>query len=271
MPGMGKSKIGYTNEQVPWYYGWNPGGFGCSGGCDGCWARPLARLSKCEKCRNNEVHLHEERLTQPADTEKPGVVLVNFTNDWLDRKRSSNDVITFCEHLERLMRFVPSHTYITLTKNASWLLGLAEINQVRANPHIYHGLTIRNQQEADEKLPTFLRVPGNLWLSLEPINGPINLTKYLATTYNPSNGMGYCNAQVLAIRGCIIGHDNRKGAPGTETLEHIRSVVQQCKAAHVPCYVKQLWVDGKLRHDPKDFPEDLRVRELPWSIPKGEP
>jgi len=35
--GMTKSKIGYVNDKVPWYYGWNPGGFGCSGGCEGCW------------------------------------------------------------------------------------------------------------------------------------------------------------------------------------------------------------------------------------------
>jgi len=38
---MGKSKIGYTNEAVPWYYSFNPGGMGCSG-CEllnaGCWA-----------------------------------------------------------------------------------------------------------------------------------------------------------------------------------------------------------------------------------------
>jgi len=40
---MNKSRIGYTGigadgRRVDWYYGWNPGGFGCSRGCKGCWA-----------------------------------------------------------------------------------------------------------------------------------------------------------------------------------------------------------------------------------------
>lgn len=29
---MNRSKIEYTNADVPWHYGWNPCGFGCSRG-----------------------------------------------------------------------------------------------------------------------------------------------------------------------------------------------------------------------------------------------
>lgn len=51
----------------------------------------------------------------------------------------------------------------------------------------------------------------------------------------------------------------------------IRSLVEQCKAAGVPCFVKQTgtWFAGKLGYrsrsgsDPSEWPEDLRVQELP--------
>jgi protein gp37 len=45
----------------------------------------------------------------------------------------------------------------------------------------------------------------------------------------------------------------------------IRSVVQQCRDAHVPVHVKALEVDGIISHDPREWPQDLRVRdEVPW-------
>jgi len=40
-------------------------------------------------------------------------------------------------------------------------------------------------------------------------------------------------------------------------------VVEQCKAASVPCYVKQIDLNGKVCHDINLFPKELQVRELP--------
>ena len=50
MKKMGKSNIGYRGigadgRPVDWYYSWNPFGFGCSCGCDGCWRGPLRSVS----------------------------------------------------------------------------------------------------------------------------------------------------------------------------------------------------------------------------------
>lgn len=78
---------------------------------------------------------------------------------------------------------------------------------------------------------------------------------------------------LAGIGGLIVGHDNRRGAPGTETLDHIRSVAQQCKAAGLPVFIKQLWRNLRgmstfLRASHPDeyalFPADLKLRELPW-------
>ena len=78
----------------------------------------------------------------------------------------------------------------------------------------------------------------------------------------------------------------RRSGPGARRCDvgWIRSIVRQCKDAGVPCYVKQLGacVSGQVVHpdnegygvsgvrledrkgaDPAEWPEDLRVREMP--------
>ena len=52
MRGMGKSNIGYRGigadgRPVDWYYSFNPGGFGCSRLCDGCWSHAMPFKGKC--------------------------------------------------------------------------------------------------------------------------------------------------------------------------------------------------------------------------------
>ena len=280
---MGWSKIRYTNDKVPKYRAWNPCGFGCTG-CslkgNGCWSERVSwRLgdTACAKCRAFEVHLHPERLSQPADTKTPSVVLANFTNDWLDPRREPRDIAQMLGVIAR----ADHHVFVTLTKNAT---DAARTSQCR---HEYRGLTIRHQEDADMKLPAFLQIPGQIWLSLEPLWGAVKIWDCGGWGDEAAAWWG----KDAPLSGVIVGHDNRRNAPGTDTLDHVRSVVRQCEAAGVPVYVKQLWqrwcvkgqhawdrcphlsVDGKrswnmrLCHDPADFPEDLRRRDLPWSMP----
>ncbi len=62
----------------------------------------------------------------------------------------------------------------------------------------------------------------------------------------------------------IVGAESRGGGIGRECrIEWVRKIVEQCKAAGVPVFVKQLHVEGKLVKDINKFPEDLRVREVP--------
>ena len=68
---MNKTGIPYLD------FGWNPGGCGCSNGCDGCWARVkvaprVGRINDCDDCKNFRVHFHPERLGDPAKRKKPG-------------------------------------------------------------------------------------------------------------------------------------------------------------------------------------------------------
>lgn len=46
-------------------------------------------------------------------------------------------------------------------------------------------------------------------------------------------------------------------------IEWVENIVDQCKQANVPVFVKQLQINGKVVKDIESFPEDLRIREYP--------
>ena len=73
-----------------------------------------------------------------------------------------------------------------------------------------------------------------------------------------------------ASAGAIVGGESGPGARECN-LDGIRSIVRQCKAADVPCFVKQLGalslgfrrLKDRKGADPSEWPEDLRVQKMP--------
>ncbi len=259
-PKMGKSKIDYRNEHVKKYYSWNPGGFGCSNlpDCPGCWSKGTTqRCSEdpakfCPDCKAFRVHLHEERLAAPMNTQKPGVVLVNFTCDTFDKQRSDEDISKTLQAAQA----APQHTYIFLTKQAARMRAFFEDRHALTfmrdgclPDNWYFGLTVRNQADAEEKWNEFigatLHLSGKRWLSLEPLWDGVDLTSVLTRWHDCFGDEYFSPMNALAdgqISGVIIGHDNRANGHGTKTLRYIRSAVRQCEAAGVKVFVKQLWL-----------------------------
>jgi protein gp37 len=69
----------------------------------------------------------------------------------------------------------------------------------------------------------------------------------------------------------VVGGESGPGARPC-SLDWIRSLIEQCRTAGVPIFVKQLGAHGtfakrRLKNrkggDPAEWPEDLRVREYP--------
>ncbi len=307
--GMAKSGIGYVNERfgnepgkVP-LYGWNPGGMGCSGGCECCWARKLAKArGKCPKCKAFTVHIHPERFPWLAKKKKSSLILANFTNDTFDFQRPLCDI----RAMIRAAEAADHHTYVWLTqvaKHARYSLTGAVSPGLLGNHYL--GITVRNQDEANKRLPVMAEISANLWVSYEPAWASVDFTAIrhreedaiwradllagTAMCVNSDSPSAYNDdGSVPTLKGIICGHDNRPGAPGTDTLDHIRSVVQQCKAAGVNCYVKQIWIPWRypdkaavagmrddfrfLRASKPDeyalYPFDLMHRALPWDKAK---
>jgi len=194
-------------------------------------------------------------------------------------------------------------------------------------PNIWLGVSAEDQQRADERIPLLLQTPAAVrFVSAEPLIGPIDFEsiEWPGGAWNHRVDVirgGYWNsegwrglgpaAQLGDPRGGFTNHSDMatidwvivggESGPGARpcAMEWIEHIVQQCKAASVTCFVKQLgavvvseqrtmpkdmasgpvkaadtapngevwaWRAGlahKKGADPSEWPEDLRVREFP--------
>lgn len=175
-----------------------------------------------------------------------------------------------------------------------------EVTSAWPLPNVWLGVSVENQRYAEERIPHLLKTPAAIrFISAEPLLGPVELT------YNRFCGpMGwgppapplrpdtpsevrqrYLATQVRWLLGTrqiswvIVGGESGSAARPFE-IPWGRSLVQQCAAAAVPVFVKQLganaWSgtatnrdDAFVRladskgGDPDEWPGDLRVRQFP--------
>ena len=156
--------------------------------------------------------------------------------------------------------------------------------------NVWIGVSIEDQQRAEERIPELLEIPAKLrFLSVEPLLGPVSLEGYL-----PDGGIALAVHGKLLVAGpsvdwVIVGGESGPGARPCN-VQWIEDILVQCGGAGVPCFVKQLgsnptitgqviggglpdelieapiWPGG-LKHkkggDPSEWPYDLRVREFP--------
>jgi protein gp37 len=140
-----------------------------------------------------------------------------------------------------------------------WILG-------QAPERFWIGTSVEDQERADERIPRLLQIPARVrFLSCEPLLGPITI-RSLRKLVNRSTDW------------VIVGGESGPKARPCN-VEWIRSIVRQCRAAGVPCFVKQLGsncydrsaacelVRMKYKHpkggDMDEWPEDLRVQQFP--------
>lgn len=180
----------------------------------------------------------------------------------------------------------PKQTFQVLTKRPEiaceyilrWLKhdGLSEVPR-----NIQIGTSVENQKWANIRVPQLLKIPAPiLFLSVEPLLEDVNLLAVHSTACPKLKG----RSALWDIKWVIVGGESGPRARLCET-DWVRSIVKQCKAACVPCFVKQLgthsgvtWSgpnDGQghqliIKHpkggEPSEWPEDLRVREFPNTI-----
>ena len=276
-----RSRIGYdgtgANGLPVRHYQWEPFGWGCSIKCMApakCWAERLAPRAAtamkltCPKCLRFEPHTHPERYIELSQHRKAAVILTCFHSDIADPRR---EAMAMAEVLHQI-RAAKRHTVVLLTKRPDILAEDARWPIDNA----YIGVTIRNQADADRLLPDFLRIPGKKWISYEPAWGGVNWRHRLRPSRSAlaeeCRGMFGPHAVLPTIAGIILGHDNRGGAEGTGTLEHIRGTIAQCKAAGVRYWTKQVWWKGRLLRashpaERAAMPSDLVDGLLPWPAP----
>ena len=239
----------------------------------------------------------DEKLLEPLRRKRPTTYFVNSMSDlfhedvpdeWIDR-------------VFAVMALSPQHTFQVLTKRAKrmreYCTGLAgKLSWRRAAigdamfeisgraigqhqpemplPNVWLGVSAEDQPRADQRVPELLATPAAVrFVSAEPLLGPIVMP--LAWLRQGDNGAWPHDVMPgTGLDWIIVGGESGPNARPMQ-VPWARSIVQQCKASGVACFVKQLgadpiWEDGaflNLAHrkgaDMAKWPDDLRVREVP--------
>lgn len=309
---------------------WNPT-TGCtrvSEGCRNCYAFQLhdmrhkahsegkavpAQYAKPFK----ELQMFDDRLTAPLSWRKPARIFVNSMSDLFHKDVPD----AFIDRVFATMALADWHTYQVLTKrpermaaylarhdiglrwsriipsiasNSRWEVSVEQAVDWTNNglPNVWLGTSVENQSAADERIPHLLKTPAEVrFLSCEPLLGPVDLEPWL----NMLAGSGereWLPSDV--IHWVIVGGESGAGARPCN-VAWVRSIVEQCKTAGVPCFVKQLgsnyadenngicghgtkWpfdvlpsgpyyrLRDKKGGDMAEWPESLRVREFPKAV-----
>ena len=248
---MAKSKIEWTERT------WNPitGCSKISEGCAHCYAERMAHRLRGRYGYPSDdpfrVTFHPDRLTEPLRWKKPSTIFVCSMSDICHPDINAPDAA----RVWRVMQYASWHRFLVLTKRPAEVGGLLSWCGYALRHHIWFGVTCENQQRVDERIPILLRTPvRHTWASFEPLLGPIDASNYLR------NASGFASDSLMwAVIGCESGPRRRP-----MRLEWAEDIVHQCREAQVPCFVKQLPINGKVSHNPAEWPEALRVRQLPW-------
>jgi protein gp37 len=292
---------------------WNPIA-GCSivsPGCTRCYAmRMAARLELMHLPKyagtthkvnghavwTGKINLDEEALTIPLTTRKPTTWFVNSMSDLFHE----GVPFDFVDKVFAVMALTPHHTYQILTKRPERMakmlneadfctrLGVMEAaaklrkafpatpsNWEWPLPNVWLGTSIEDRKRLDERAMALAKCPAavTFW-SAEPLLEDLG------------NIRGYLEQ---GVRWVIVGGESGPGSRPCN-IGWVRSIVEQCQAAGVAVFVKQLGSKPyhqdnvcssheahgvKAAHDLSyrikdskggdiaEFPEDLRVREFP--------
>ena len=242
-----------------WTDQWNPviGCKPCSPACANCYAAAWAKRFG----QSFEPHLTKQRPP------RKGVVFCGNVTDLFGEWVHSLgiDPEEFIKRTGKMFS-APTATYLYLTKRVDRMCRalcdggdpsyecIREEGYMKRNYSLwnhYFGFTAENQEWYAKRIEEAVNMPkwANRWLSAEPLIGAINLTHSL-----------YWELPFKwVVVGCESGSNRRPCK-----IEWVEAIVEQCRNARVPVFIKQLDIDGKCITDINKFPEHLRIRQVPW-------
>ncbi len=266
---MSKSKIEWTDET------WNPV-TGCtkvSAGCKHCYAeREWPRMTRLVPAYAGraftDVRCHPERLEQPLRWKRPRKVFVNSMSDLFHP-----DVPDwFIDSVFAVMSIAEAHTFQILTKRphrmSTYLSDPNRVGKIMVAatalngdidpsaicsvwplPNVWLGVSVENQEAADERIPLLLRTPAAVrWISAEPLLGRVDLCEHFGMWWNQtmdcfeSVGSRFNrnpnNLAHTAIDWIVVGGESGPSARPMSP-DWARSLRDQCAAAGVPFMFKQ--------------------------------
>jgi protein gp37 len=196
---------------------WNPV-TGCtkvSEGCRNCYAERIAKRFWNGR-KFGDIQCHPDRLDAPFHWKKPAKIFVNSMSDLFHEEVSD----WFIDQVFNVAIHNPQHVFIILTKRPIKMLCCAPL--VAAN-NVWLGVSVENQQAADERIPLLLQTPAAIrFVSVEPMLSRISL---------PLPGIDWV----------ICGGESGANARPHPSLEDVRFLKDQCVSERVPFFLKQMW------------------------------
>ena len=287
-----------------------------SEGCRHCYIErtPAFRMAG-RKFVNGKIQIeqHIPRLNQPLKWKKPRRVFVNSLSDLFHEDIEDSFIL----NVFTVMAICHRHTFQILTKRPRRMQALLSKwraddlylywhgysggpAEVEAYPlkNVWLGVSIEDQATADERIPILLKTPAAVrFISAEPLLGPVDVSRWMKPVevrscwekgYKPTKEDYAAVAEMAKASLKKVGKWNRldwiicggESGPGARLtdLAWMRSLKDQCQAAKVPVFVKQLgakpyragryanarvFLHDKKGGDPQEWPDDLRVREYP--------
>lgn len=275
----------------------------------------LVRIGKNGARWTGVVRLIPERLGDPLRWQRPRRIFVNSMSDLFHEALPFEAIAA----VFGVMAASARHTFQILTKRPEraaeffawtaqrrgdrWREATGEWptdacldwarNGCPVLPNVWIGVSVEDQATADERIPALLSLPAAVrFVSYEPALGPVDFTHiappgFPLDVYDALRGTYRRGIDISCLDWVIVGGESGFGARPFN-LAWARSVVRQCRAAKVACFVKQLgaltidsdadeWRDGfvvgkftaRVPHgdragaDPSEWPADLRVQEFP--------
>lgn len=189
-----------------------------------------------------KIRFHPDRLNIPLKTKKPTVFAI-----WSDLFHE--DVSEeFIRDAFAVMGFeAQRHTYLVLTKRPERMAKI--VYYFLRHENIWLGTTVENQEQADKRIPELLRCrPFPLWLSIEPMLGPIEV---------PPDTLE-------KVSQVILGGETGRGARPMHP-DWVRSIRDQCEVAKVPFFFKG-WGSPKTAFYMGLLLDGQEHNELAWKI-----
>lgn len=251
-----------------------------SPGCKNCYSGKmqtgpyLSGLAFIEENKpKGEFFLDERALEQVLRRKKPARIfwcdmtdmfLEDYPDEWIDRCFA-------------VMVLTPQHTHQVLTKRAERMqyvmTKVIQTQKFWPMPNVWLGVSVENQQYADERIPHLLRTPAAIrFVSHEPALGPVDFGNYGDESLECNYCMRWRGSEDEAIpdgkeddpgflcpkcgEACshlplderldwiIVGGESGPAARPFD-LAWARQTISQCKAAGVACFVKQLGSDPR--------------------------
>lgn len=244
---MKNSKIAWTDHTFnPWW--------GCvrvSEGCVKCYAETFSKRTGndiwgVDKPRRFFGDKHwDEPFQWDVEAQRSGKRTTVFCASMADVFEDRRDLDEPRERLWKLIGATPFLTWLLLTKRPANMADMLPISW-RAQPlsNVWLGTTVEDQN-VDFRISILKEIPAAIrWLSVEPMIGPV------------------CIERMKGIDWVIVGGESGAGCRPMQ-LDWARHLRDDCKDNNVAFFMKQLGGHPNKRDQLEDFPEDLRIRELP--------